>query len=273
MSEARHSSSEIFHLHRGSSPLLVSVPHVGTVIPEAMRALFVARALEVEDTDWLLAEIYSFAIDLGASLLVPRHSRFVIDLNRPPGNAPMYPGVNNTELCPTHFFSGDPLYREGCEPDATQIAERTQLYWQPYHDALAGELARLKAEHGHAVLWDGHSIKSELPWLFEGQLPALNLGTANGTACASSLRDRLKAVLDEQSTYTQVVDGRFKGGHITRQYGQPADCVHAVQMEMCWHTYMAEQAPFKLDPQRTAKLLPLLKKLLQASLEWRPDAN
>ncbi len=272
MTEAKHSAGDIHALHRGSAPLLVSVPHVGTLIPEAMQHLYVPRALDCEDTDWLLDEVYSFARELGASLLVPRYSRYLIDLNRPPGNTPMYPGVNNTELCPTHFFTGDKLYRPGKEPDAAQIAERTETYWKPYHAALSSELARLKAEHGHAVLWDGHSIKSELPWLFEGRLPALNLGTAGGTACAPSMRDRLAAVLDAQSTYTQVVDGRFKGGHITRHYGRPEQGIHAVQMEMCWHTYMAEAAPYKLDPARLADLLPLLKKLLQTTLDWRPDA-
>ncbi len=269
MSEFIETTGPIYALHRGSRPLLVSVPHVGTAIPAELRALYVPRALDAEDTDWLLDEVYAFARDLGASLLVPHYSRYVIDLNRPPGDAPMYPGVNNTELCPTHFFTGDPLYREGCEPDDSQIAHRIATYWRPYHDALAGELARIKAEHGHAVLWDGHSIKSELPWLFEGRLPALNLGTANGQACAAGLRDRLKAVLDAQGDYTQIVDGRFKGGHITRQYGCPADGIHAVQMEMCWNTYMAETSPFKLDPARLDRLQPLLRKLLQTSLEWQ----
>ncbi len=270
MNETDRGNNPVFRLHRGSRPLLVSVPHVGTFIPDELRDLFVPRALDAEDTDWLLDEVYAFARDLGASLLVPSHSRYVIDLNRPPGNAPMYPGVNNTELCPTHFFTGDPLYRDGCEPDEAQIEARIATYWRPYHDALAGELARIKAEHGHAVLWDGHSIKTKLPWLFDGALPALNLGTADGQACAPALRDRLQSVLAAQNDFSQVVDGRFKGGHITRQYGRPDHAVHAVQMEMCWDTYMAEQAPFKVDPQRLARLQPLLRQLLQTTLDWKP---
>ncbi len=266
-------AADIFTLHQGSAPLLLSLPHIGQLIPDSLKPLYVERALDVEDTDWLLDEVYAFARELGASLLMPRHSRYVIDLNRPPGNAPMYPGVNNTELCPTRFFTGDPLYRDGCAPDAAQIAERTRVYWQPYHDVLAAELARLKAMHGHVVLWDGHSIKSELPWLFEGRLPALNLGTANGAACAASLRDRLKAVLDAQNDFSQVVDGRFKGGHITREYGRPEVGFHAVQMEKCWFTYMAEQAPFRVDPARLAKLQPLLRRLLQETLDWKPGVG
>jgi len=201
---------------------------------------------------------------------VPRHSRYVIDLNRPPENAPMYPGANNTELCPTRFFTGEPLYREGQAPDVAEVALRLARYWRPYHDALAAELARLKATHGHALLWDGHSIRSQLPWLFDGQLPALNLGTADGASCAPSLRSALMEVLAGQTAYSHVTDGRFKGGYITRRYGQPERGVHAVQMEKCWHTYMAEAGPWQLDAQRVQQLQPLLRQLLQTMQAWRP---
>ena len=259
-----------FRLHRGTAPLLVSLPHVGTHIPEEMQALFVPRALAVEDTDWHLEPIYAFARALGASVLVPRHSRYVIDLNRPPGNVPMYPGVNNTELCPTRFFTGDPLYREGHAPGPVQVAERLRRYWQPYHDALAGELARLKAEHGHALLWDGHSIKSQLPWLFDGQLPALNLGTVNGASCAPALREALMAALAAQTEFDHVTDGRFKGGWITRHYGRPHEGVHAVQLEKCWSSYMVEAPPFEPEAARTARLQPVLQTLLQTMLAFDP---
>jgi N-formylglutamate deformylase len=259
-------------LHRGTRPLLVSLPHVGTAIPSDLRPRLVERALAVEDTDWHLERLYAFAKELGASLLVPAHSRYVVDLNRPPENTPMYPGANNTELVPTRFFTGDPLYRDGLMPDDAEIVARREIYWRPYHDALAAELQRLRAEHGHAVLWDGHSIRSELPWLFDGRLPDLNLGTASGASCAASLRERLMQVLAGQSTFTHVTDGRFKGGHITRDYGRPADGVHAVQLEMCWSTYMAEDAPYAVDPAREARLVPLLRELLSTCLRWRPDA-
>ncbi len=259
---------EVYTLRRGRTPLLISVPHVGRLIPAELQPLYQPRALEVEDTDWLLDEVYAFALELGASLLVPRHSRYVIDLNRPDVDTPMYPGVNNTELCPTRFFTGEPLYRAGCAPDATQVAARIERYWRPYHAALAAELARLHASHGLAMLWEGHSIKTELPWLFEGSLPALNLGTADGRACAPRLRQRLVDVLEAQTGFTHVVDGRFKGGHITRRYGRPEQGVHAVQMEMCWDTYMAERAPYAVDPVRLARLEPLLRRLLQAMLDW-----
>jgi N-formylglutamate deformylase len=260
----------LFTLHRGNAPLLVSLPHVGRHIPPALQPLYTERALQVEDTDWHLDEVYAFVRGLGASLIVPRHSRFVIDLNRPPENTPMYAGANNTELCPTRFFTGDPIYREGCAPTAAQVDERRATYWQPYHDALRAELDRQRSAHGHAVLFDGHSIKSELPWLFEGKLPDLNLGTAEGRSCAPSMRAALADVLDAQSTFTHVIDGRFKGGHITRHYGRPEDGVHAVQLEMCWSTYMAETAPYRVDPARTARLEPVLRGLLRALIGWKP---
>jgi len=261
-----------FTLHRGSAPLLVSLPHVGTLIPDRLKPRLVDRALAAEDADWHLDRLYAFARDLGASLIVPRHSRYVIDLNRPPENTPMYAGANNTELCPTRFFSGEPLYREGQVPTDAEVRQRLDGYWRPYHEALAGELARLKARHGHTVLWDGHSIRSELPWLFEGRLPDLNLGTAAGGSCASGLRAALMQVLAAQDRYTHVADGRFKGGYITRHYGRPGAGVHAVQLEMCWSTYMDERPPYEIDPRRAAQLEPLLRVLLQAALAWRPDA-
>jgi N-formylglutamate deformylase len=259
----------VFTLHRGSTPLLVSVPHAGTALPDELRARQ-PRAANVEDTDWHLERLYAFARDAGASLIVPRASRYVIDLNRPPEDTPMYPGVNNTGLVPTRFFSGDPLYRAGCEPGAAEIDERVRHYWQPYHDALAHELARLHAAHGHAVLFDAHSIKSELPWLFDGTLAHLNLGTADGRSCAASLAAALAGVLQSQARYSHVIDGRFKGGYITRRYGRPTERVSAVQLEMCWRCYLDEARPDEWNAERAAEITPLLRALVQAMIEWRP---
>lgn len=261
-----------FTLHRGTAPLLVSLPHVGTHIPDDLKPALVERALAVEDTDWHLDTLYGFARKLGASLLVPVHSRYVVDLNRPPENAPMYAGANNTELVPTHFFTGEPLYRADQVPTEAQVLQRRETYWRPYHDALAAELARLKAAHGHAVLWDGHSIRSQLPWLFDGTLPDLNLGTAQASSCAPGLRAAVMAVLAGQRDFSHVTDGRFKGGHITRHYGRPTQNIHALQLEMCWSTYMAEDPPWMLDPNRVQRLQPLLRALLTTCLGWRPDA-
>ena len=261
-------TSDVFTLHRGSRPLLVSLPHVGTVIPDELRSAYVERALHVEDTDWYLEALYDFVRELGASLLVPRLSRYVIDLNRPPENAPMYPGANNTELCPTRFFTGDPLYRDGAAPNDAEVARRIEHYWRPYHTALRGELERLKDTHGHAVLFDGHSIKSRLPWLFDGRLPDLNLGTATGESCAPSLRNALAGVLAAHPEFSHVVDGRFKGGHITRHYGHPSQNVHAVQLEMCSSCYMREEPPFELDTARVAQIQPVLRALVDTMLNW-----
>jgi len=257
-----------YTLHRGQAPLLVSMPHVGTEIPADQRARYVERAVASEDTDWYLDRLYAFARELGASLIVPRYSRYLIDLNRPSENTPMYAGVNNTELCPTRFFSGDALYRDGQAPDDAEIARRVASDWRPYRQALHDEVARLKALHGHAVLFDAHSIRSELPWLFEGRLPHLNLGTVDGASCAAALREALSGVLAAQSDYSFVVDGRFKGGHITRQHGRPADGVHAVQLEMSWRAYMSEQ-PRRWDPTRAAAVTPLLRRLVGTMLDWR----
>jgi N-formylglutamate deformylase len=261
---------DVFTLRRGSRPLLVSLPHVGTLIPHDQRERYVERAFEFEDTDWHLERLYDFVRALGASLLVPRYSRYLIDLNRPPEDAPMYPGANNTELCPTRFFTGEPLYREGMAPDAAETARRRELYWRPYHHALGVELKRIRNAHGHAVLFDGHSIQSRLPWLFEGRLPDLNLGTADGRSCAATLREALADVLEAQTEFTHAIDGRFKGGYITRQYGRPAAGIHAVQLEMCWACYMAEGAPYAWDEAQALRVQPLLRRLVETMLAWKP---
>jgi N-formylglutamate deformylase len=261
----------VFDLHRGSTPLVVSLPHAGRAIPPELAPRLVERALAVEDTDWHLERLYAFARDIGASLLVPRLSRYAIDLNRPPEDTPMYPGVNNTGLCPTTAFTGEPIYREGQAPDAAEIARRIETWWRPYHAALAAELARVRAAHGHAVLFDGHSIKSELPWLFEGRLPDLNLGTASGTSCAPSLREAAGAVLRSQDRWTVAVDGRFKGGTITRRYGRPAEHVHALQLEMCWSCYLADESrPDAWDDRFAGGVQPLLRRLLGTLRDWQP---
>ena len=264
-------SKNVFALHRGTTPLLLGLPHVGTVIPGELKGGYAERALQVEDTDWHLERLYDFAKSMGASVIVPRISRYVIDLNRPPDDAPMYPGASNTELCPTRFFNGDALYVAGKAPNISEIKRRRAAYWQPYHDGLRDELDRVRAQFGYALLWDGHSIRSEIPWLFEGRLPDLNLGTANGTSCANSLRGLLVSELQRDSQFTHAADGRFKGGFITRNYGRPADNIHAVQMEMCQSRYMQEALPFTYLEAEAAQVQPLLQRLLEIMLAWKPQ--
>ena len=260
----------VFKLRTGSTPLLISMPHVGTEIPADQHERYVQRAFDTEDTDWHLEQLYSGIADrLGAGTIVPRYSRFLIDLNRPPEDTPMYPGASNTELCPTRFFTGEPLYREGRVPDEAEKQRRREVYWQPYHDALQAELDRLRAAHGYALLFDAHSIKSELPWLFEGELPALNLGTVDGRSCAPEITASLGALLAGQGRYSQVVNGRFKGGYITRHYGRPELDQHAVQLEMCWRCYM-DEASMGFHSDRADEVQPLLEALLRRYLEWKP---
>lgn len=255
-----------FSLHRGSVPLLVSMPHTGTEIPPELQGDYTARALGMEDTDWHLQQLYAFLPELGASVLRPQYSRYVIDLNRPPDDAPMYPGASNTGLCPTHFFSGDALYREGREPPPAERLRRRETYWQPYHTALVNELDRLKALHGFALLWDAHSIRSEIPWLFEGRLPDLNIGTVNGASAHASITDAAAGACAAAPDVSSVVNGRFKGGYITRHYGRPAEHVHAVQLEKCQHLYMQEVAPFAYDEARARRIQPVLQNMVASSL-------
>jgi N-formylglutamate deformylase len=253
-------------LHQGSTPLLVSMPHIGTEIPADLRDRYVPRALEAEDTDWHLARVYDWVPHMGASLLQPRISRYVIDLNRPPDDAPMYPGASNTELCPTRFFTGDALYREGCEPDPKERARRRETYWQPYHDALVQELERIKARHGFALLWDAHSIRSRIPWLFEGELPGLNIGTAGDTSADERIAKAVTKAAARHPQFTHATNGRFKGGYITRHYGRPGQHVHAIQLEMCQKLYMSETAPFAWNEERAAEVQPVVREMQLAAL-------
>ena len=255
-----------FSLQRGSAPLLVSMPHIGTDFPADLQHAYEPRALALEDTDWHLHLLYDFLHELGASVLKPRYSRYVIDLNRPPDDAPMYPGASNTELCPTRFFTGDALYRPGCEPTTNERSRRREAYWQPYHAALAAELQRIKAQHGYALLWDAHSIRSQLPWLFAGTLPGLNIGTADGASADASIAAALVAVCAGAEHVSHVLNGRFKGGYITRRYGDPQLGLHAVQLEMCRYLYMREDAPFDYDPAKARAIQPLLKAMMTRAL-------
>ena len=255
-----------FHLHCGSLPLLLSLPHCGTQISSDLHARYVPRALSIEDTDWHLDRLYGFMRSMGASVITPHFSRYVIDLNRPPDDAPMYPGASNTELCPTRFFTGDPLYRNGVAPNTTECMQRRAQYWHPYHDALQAELVRIKAAHGYVLLWDAHSIRSQIPWLFEGRLPDLNIGTANGEAAHASITEAVANACIDAECLTSVVNGRFKGGYITRHYGDPAQKVHAIQLEMCQSTYMQEEAPFAYDEAKAIAVQPLLQAMVAAAL-------
>lgn len=256
---------DVFTLHRGAAPLLISLPHDGSAIPDALAARMTPEARSAPDTDWHVSRLYAFARDLGASILAPKHSRYVIDLNRPPDDVSLYPGQNTTGLCPIVRFSGDPVYLPGQAPSPDEIAQRIDTYWRPYHAALREELDRLRATHGRALLWEGHSIRGTCPFLFEGRLPDLNLGTAAGASCAPAAQARLEAALAAQDAFDWVANGRFKGGYITRHYGDPVNGVDAVQLEISQRIYMDEDS-FAWDDARAARTQAVLRALLDAFL-------
>lgn len=260
-------SQPLVHLHRGTAPLLISLPHDGSAIPDSIALRMRPEARRSIDTDWHVGLLYGpLAERLGASLLRPTMSRYVVDLNRPADGHALYPGRKETGLVSTVGFDGEPLYREGGEPDRDEIAQRVEHYWRPYHDALSGELERLLAEHGRVVLWEGHSIRSVVPMLFDGRLPDFNLGTAEGASCTGDLQQRLGARLSAQADYSHVVNGRFKGGYITRHYGRPERGVQAVQLELAQCNYMDEDALTYL-PDRAAAVQAVIGDLLRICLD------
>ncbi|WP_142850342.1 N-formylglutamate deformylase [Telmatospirillum sp. J64-1] len=266
-------TAPIFTLHRGDSPLVVSIPHCGTELSPGLADRLTEEALTLRDTDWHVPRLYDFALEMGATVIAARYSRYVVDLNRPSTGESLYPGQATTGLCPTTLFDGQPLYRDGQEPDEAEIARRVEEYWQPYHQALTEEVARVKALHGHAVLYDAHSIRSHVPRLFEGRLPDLNLGTARGASCPEDLRGLLAEALKraDEKGFTGILDGRFVGGHITRHFGRPAEGVSAVQMELSQDTYMDESGPpFAYLPERADRLRPVLRDILDILSTWRP---
>ncbi len=243
------------------------MPHVGTQIPADIANQMTDVAAHVDDTDWHLDRLYDFAKNMGASILMPTNSRYVIDLNRPPDDENLYPGVNTTGLLPTDTFDEEALYKEGYLPDDAEKARRRELYWEPYHQALAEELKRLKEKHGQVLLWEAHSIRSHIPRLFEGQLPDFNFGTSNDQSATEGLADELAAIAQQDDRYSAVANARFKGGYITRHYGQPADGIHAVQLELSQGTYMDEFRPYAYDEVRAQKLVLAISACLEHAMK------
>lgn len=258
-------SAEIVSVTRGASPLVLSMPHPGTGLPAEVAAQLNARGQLVEDTDWHMRQLYSFAERFEPSIVEASLSRYVIDLNRDPSGVSLYPGQATTELVPTTSFEGEPIWLE--PPDAAEIARRRAAYFQPYHDALTAEIARVKAQHGFCLLWDCHSIKSAIPRLFPGTLPTLNLGTNSGQSAAPAVEAAAIAAM-AGAAFTQVTNGRFKGGWITRHYGRPAEQVHALQMEIALSAYLSEEAPpWSFDAARAATLQAALSSIIAAALD------
>jgi N-formylglutamate deformylase/formiminoglutamase len=260
----------ILSFRQGRIPLLVSMPHVGTALPDGFADRLSDAARPLSDTDWHLPLLYDFLDDIGCSVIEAHYSRFVVDLNRPSDDTPLYKGAT-TGLYPDTLFDGTPVYRPGTEPDAAEKALRLATYWRPYHDRLSGELDRMVAEFGKAVLFDAHSIASIVPRLFEGRLPDFNLGTADGKSLAPELERRAYESLANEAGYASVLNGRFKGGHITRHYGNPAKGRHAVQLELVQETYMDdmdETAPWGFRPDRADRVRPHLTRFVEALARW-----
>ncbi|CAH1655425.1 N-formylglutamate deformylase [Hyphomicrobiales bacterium] len=258
-------STDIVTVTRGSSPLILSMPHPGTGVPPEVAAALNERGRLVEDTDWHMRQLYGFAERFAPTIVEAQLSRFVIDLNRDPAGVSLYPGQATTELVPTTTFDGAPIWQTA--PDAAEIERRKAAYFQPYHTALAAEIERVKAAHGYCVLWDCHSIKSVIPRLFEGTLPTLNLGTNSGESCAAEVQAAAAAAMAGHP-FSQILNGRFKGGWITRHYGRPQNRVHALQMEIALCAYLtAENAPWSFDAPKAASLQTALSATIETALD------
>jgi N-formylglutamate deformylase len=261
-----------YNFTAGRMPLLVSMPHVGTHIPQGLASRMTAAARAVPDTDWHVDRLYDFLEGLCASVIAATHSRLVIDLNRDPGGTPLYPGASNTELCPLTLFDNSPVYLAGQEPSQTEIAGRIEEHWRPYHERLSIEMHAMKAEHGIAVLFDAHSIRSRVPRFFDGRLPDINLGTGGGASADPALAAAALEAAADADGYTSVLNGRFKGGYITRTYGRPRDDMHAIQLELAQITYMDEAPPFGFREDLAKQVRPALAGIVGAILDWAKGA-
>jgi N-formylglutamate deformylase len=257
-----------YDLVTGNIGMLISMPHNGQLIPDSIAAAMTNTGHQVPDTDWYMDKLYDFAQGLGISIIKPKYSRYVIDLNRNIDGVNLYPGANSTELCPTTAFDLSPLYLSGKNPDEAEIQHRIENYWQPYHQALKDTLADMKAKYGKVVLLDAHSILSEVPRFFEGQLPDFNFGSANGESCSAELINKVAAL--DLSPYSTVVNGRFKGGYITRGYGAPTENIHAVQLELSQHTYMDEPSDI-YNEEKAAKVKEKLQAFVQCLADFSQD--
>lgn len=255
---------------RGDSPLVLGLPHTGTELPDGIGDDLNETGRALADTDWHIHDLYAGLVPDVTTVRTGIH-RYVIDVNRDPDGKSLYPGQNTTSLCPLTDFDGQPIYEEGRAPDATEIERRRLTYHAPYHAALAAELERVKAIHGFAILYDCHSIRSQIPFLFEGTLPDFNIGTDGGQTCAPAIEALVLSRCQAAQGYQTVLNGRFKGGWTTRHYGCPKDGLHAIQMELAQSAYMSEHPPWTYEPQSAERLRAHLKPVLEDLIRWRPE--
>jgi len=245
--------------------MLISMPHNGQKIPKSIADTMTDNAKKVADTDWYMDKLYDFAKAMGIYTLTPKFSRYVIDLNRDSNGKALYVGADNTELCPITAFDSSPLYLNNQQPSQIEIESRTEQYWQPYHQALADTLKQLKQQHDKVVLLDAHSILSQVPRFFEGQLPDFNFGTADGKSCDEMLLKSLENL--DLVPYTSICNGRFKGGYITRAYGDPSNNIHAIQLELSQATYMDEPSNY-YNEEKAARVKVKLKSFIQCLVNF-----
>jgi len=251
----------------GNSPLLLAQPHGGVDIPENIVSRLNTQGKALADTDWHISRLYAGLENDVTIVSTPIH-RYVIDANRNPSDESLYPGQNTTGLCPATTFDGAAIYLPGEEPDETEIAERQKIFHQPYHDALANQLERIRQRHGFAILYDCHSIRSLAPYLFDGKLADFNIGTNSGSSCDIQIQSCIEKICSRQPGYTSIVNGRFKGGWTTRHYGNPESGFHTIQMELAQCNYMLEQAPWTYQQESAEKLRLVLKQVLSALLDY-----
>lgn len=251
----------VFEVQRGDSPIILGQPHGGTYVPDDIFARLNATGQGLADTDWHITKLHDGLLD-GVTVVRSNVHRYVIDANRDPTGVSLYPGQNTTTLVPLTDFDGTPIWQTGQEPSADDIISRRERFHAPYHAALAEEIARVKARHGVAVLYDCHSIRSEIGFLFDGVLPVFSVGTNNGATCAAKVEAAVTDVTATATEFDSVVNGRFKGGWTTRHYGQPDQNEHAIQMELAQRAYMTECPPWDFRPDRADRLRPHLKAIL-----------
>jgi formiminoglutamase len=231
----------------GDSPVILGMPHGGTWLPDDLSTRLNDNGRKLADTDWHIDRLYAGLLP-GVTTVAATFHRYVIDANRDPAGHSLYPGQNTTELCPTTDFDGLPIWAEGQAPSAAEIDARREAFHTPYHLALQYQIDRVKARHGSVILWDCHSIRSLIPFLFEGALPHFNIGTNDGTTCAGLIETATRAPCVSAPGFDTVVNGRFKGGWTTRHYGRPETGTHAIQMEIAQRAYLsAEAAPWAFD--------------------------
>lgn len=253
----------------GTSPVVIAVPHAGTWLPGEVGERLNARGRRLADTDWHVDRLYDGLLP-GAAMVVANFHRYVVDPNRPPDGASLYPGENTTGLVASTDFDGEPIW--AMPPSDADIAARVSAYHAPYHQAVRTALDAAKARHGIAILYDAHSIRSRIPFLFQGRLPDLSIGTADGASCAEALSEAVVEITSKSVGYRHVLNGRFKGGWTTRHYGQPDQGVHAIQMELAQSAYLAtEYAPFAYDDSKAGSLRAVLSEILHRLEALAPD--